>query len=297
MDGHRFDKLTKTLAGSHSRRGFARIAAGGTIAAMLGRSKADLRGTAASADIALCHKPGSDEQSVVTVASSALQAHLDHGDIVRIDCCPGDACEDPFATCGGGGEPGRCGCTPHTCAGLGLECGQADNGCGGQLDCGSCCTPKTCEDLGDACGLVVEDGCGTVLDCGPCCVPKTCADQRIDCGPATDGCGIPIDCGPCTCTPAPIESTCQGLCGVTTQNNCGDDVTCPATCPICRTCFQDQCLIDGAQSGSPCAGGKVCCRGECVSCLAAGTPCSPFVTDCSAYCLACCKGSKDGVCL
>jgi hypothetical protein len=40
-------------------------------------------------------------------------------------------------TCGGGnpGTPNVCGCTKKTCAGLGLTCGTASDGCGGQLAC------------------------------------------------------------------------------------------------------------------------------------------------------------------
>jgi hypothetical protein len=40
-----------------------------------------------------------------------------------------------YETCGGGGKPGICGCTPSPCGG---RCGLVDNGCGGKQDCGPC---------------------------------------------------------------------------------------------------------------------------------------------------------------
>src|SRR5438309_9083371 len=42
---------------------------------------------------------------------------------------------------------GRCqapACTPASCSSLGLDCGQAEDGCGGVLECGTCSGGKTC---------------------------------------------------------------------------------------------------------------------------------------------------------
>jgi hypothetical protein len=45
-------------------------------------------------------------------------------------------------TCGGGGNPLTCGCTPMTkaqaCGEWGQVCGNASNGCGGTVSCGTC---------------------------------------------------------------------------------------------------------------------------------------------------------------
>ena len=57
----------------------------------------------------------------------------------------------------GGGTSGQCGhpsCVPLTCASQGISCGPAGDGCGGQLDCGTCVAPQTCGGGGvaGACG-------------------------------------------------------------------------------------------------------------------------------------------------
>ena len=90
------------------------------------------------------------------------------------------------------GGPFTPACTPKTCEDLGYECGQADDGCGGTLDCGTCpdgkscqdhrcvegeCQPKICEDLGYECGKA-DDGCGGILDCGGCEETQICRDHR-----------------------------------------------------------------------------------------------------------------------
>ncbi len=133
-------------------------------------------------------------------------------------------------------------CVKKTCQELGIGCGPAPDGCGGQQMCPPCnvpdtcggggvafqcghptCVKKTCQELGIGCGLA-PDGCGGQQTCPPCtlpdtcggggvnfqcghltCAPKSCIDQNIGCGPAGNGCGGPLDCGPCT-TP----DTCGG---------------------------------------------------------------------------------------
>jgi hypothetical protein len=84
-----------------------------------------------------------------------------------ISCGPaGDGCGGllqcgmctPPQSCGGGGTSSVCGassdggsaCTPKTCATLGYDCGPAGDGCGNELDCGTCTAPKTCGGGGQA---------------------------------------------------------------------------------------------------------------------------------------------------
>jgi hypothetical protein len=157
-------------------------------------------------------------------------------------------------TCGGGGVPNQCGqsdagqCTPLTCGQQNITCGPAGDGCGNQLQCGTCvapqtcggggvpshcgqpaigqCTPLTCMQQNISCGPA-SDGCGNQLQCGTCaapqtcggggvvgqcglpstgqCTPQSCAQQNISCGPAGDGCGNELQCG--TCAP---PQTCGG---------------------------------------------------------------------------------------
>jgi hypothetical protein len=96
-------------------------------------------------------------------------------------------------------------CTPQTCQQQNIQCGPAGDGCGNEIQCGSCvspqacggggygkcgypdagtCTPKTCQQLGFQCGAN-GDGCGNEIQCGSCVSPKVCG-----------GGGIPSVCGP-----------------------------------------------------------------------------------------------------
>lgn len=73
-------------------------------------------------------------------------------------------------------------CTPATCSSLGKQCGQWPDGCGGNLNCGSCQTGYAC----DANGQCV-------------CQPKTCSgDYPGECGQRSDGCGGTLY---CSCAP------------------------------------------------------------------------------------------------
>jgi hypothetical protein len=83
--------------------------------------------------------------------------------------------------CGGGGF-NKCGgnnmltpdgglsCTPLTCAGLGLNCGPTGDGCGGQLQCGTCLG-------GQICGGTSPGVCGTGLP--PC---TGLCQKQMNCG-------------------------------------------------------------------------------------------------------------------
>jgi hypothetical protein len=85
---------------------------------------------------------------------------------------------------------------PATCTELNLACGQAGDGCGNAIDCGTCGAGASC--INGQC--VTPDGGG-----GGGCVPFTCEQQNLNCGYAGDGCGNLLSCG--TCTP-PL--TCGG---------------------------------------------------------------------------------------
>jgi len=111
-------------------------------------------------------------------------------------CGPAN-CAGTGQTCGGGGTPNVCGCTPR-CAGK--TCG--DDGCGGS--CGTCPSGQTC------CGGACADLSNDVNHCGDCAA--ACSGGEDDgrvyaceagrciatgCQPGFTICGPPEGC--CTC--------------------------------------------------------------------------------------------------
>lgn len=94
-----------------------------------------------------------------------------------VECFTSDACETPD-TCGGGGTPFACGCTPDTCEDLGLTCGNAPNGCVGALNCNT--NAKDGDESGIDCG-------GALATC-----PRRCGDGQT--------CDVPSDCASNVCT-------------------------------------------------------------------------------------------------
>lgn len=114
-------------------------------------------------------------------------------------------CTSPDS-CGGGGTPGRCGCTPETdvafCAARAAQCGLVMGvdscGRGRSVGCGTCAAPMAC------------GGAGVPNVCG--CTDALACEGR--CGTLTDACGRSRDCG----------ATCAGLdwCGGGgVANRCG----------------------------------------------------------------------------
>jgi hypothetical protein len=83
-------------------------------------------------------------------------------------------------------------CVPHCPSGT--NCGVADDGCGGQMQCGTCSGHETCGGSGapgvcgctslacvpgQTCGTAVPDNCGGSLNCGSC--PQTSMCERSSC--------------------------------------------------------------------------------------------------------------------
>ena len=145
----------------------------------------------------------------------------------NIGCGPaGDGCGNelqcgnctPPQTCGGGGAPGQCGypdggaCQPTTCSAQNITCGPAGDGCGNELQCGTCTPPQSCGGGG------VPGQCGEP-DAGAC-TPKSCAQQNIGCGPAGDGCGNELQCGACTSPQSCGGGGVPGQCGVLDGGSC-----------------------------------------------------------------------------
>jgi len=198
-------------------------------------------------------------------------------------------------------------CVPKGCLELEYECGEADDGCGGALECGA---------SADACKVQFETcaGGGTANQCG--CTPKTCesissADGVKACGTIPDGCGGPdLNCGGdevCTgeydscagggtqnqCGCSVDLSACAGLdCG-TASDGCGGTVTCgqnAGQCSAARSCTAGKtcaCRPDAELCGGKCGlqnidgcsvdcgNSEVSCQNTCASqgaCAACGCP-------------------------
>lgn len=214
----------------------------------------------------------------------------------QISCWPQGQTQCPGIgqTCGGGGMPNVCGCTPNPQCGT-RECGSVSNGCGGTATCGpnngGCPTGKMC------------DGTGKCVDN---CTPKTTCDSGFECGTQDPGCGAPaLNCGTCmppdVCFPAEHDcrcvprTTCDSTlaCG-TESDGCTGTVNCPVDCSVagkvcnqitnrcrCKTmleaCGSQKCGTAYAGEGCPlqncgdCPDDRLCnpdsktcvCRGEC----------------------------------
>jgi hypothetical protein len=176
---------------------------------------------------------------------------------------------------------------PKTCAQLGHDCGPAGDGCGGQLDCGTCTTPQSC------------GGGGTPSVCGgnSGCAQTSCAQLGLNCGPAGDGCGGQLDCGTCTApqtcggggTPGVcggnnlcVPRTCAQLgmnCGPA-GDGCGGLLQCGSSCPAGQICGGggQPGVCGPADAGSSCTGlclQQMACSGKGVTTTLSGTVYAP----------------------
>ncbi len=244
----------------------------------------------------ICHKgiciKKPDECQVNTDCTNSKKPICDNGICVEEPCIPN--CNN--RECGNdgcGGVCGECGvnqacnshhqcevtCTPKTCVELNAVCGDIDNGCGTDINCGSCnatqscsnnqcvdnCTPKTCAELNAECGDI-DNGCGTDINCGTCsatqscsnnqcvdnCTPKTCAELNAECGDIDNGCGTDINCGSCNATQSCSNNQCVDNCTPKTcaelnaicgdiDNGCGTDINC-GSCSATQSCSNNQCI-------------------------------------------------------
>jgi len=116
-------------------------------------------------------------------------------------------------------------CTPRTCYELGFDCGDASDGCGGVLSCGTCAPPSTCSGGGayHVCGTFPADGGGCLAGCAELPVAGNCAQLSDGCGHLIGRCGTGLDCS------LPPYGTCGGD-GIPYQCG-GRGVKCkPVTC-------------------------------------------------------------------
>jgi len=222
---------------------------------------------------------------------------------VAYDCSKhgGQVCDaNAGESCGGGGEPAKCGkpiCVAKTqaeaCPGADSfkSCGQVPNGCGQLIDCGGCLTDQICGiDKANICGVVpvcvpkdinvvcagkcgsVADGCGHSYACTGANGGVSCTGNEYCGANAPNTCGVP----PSTCT----AKTCADLghsCGLA-SDGCGKVINCwPGCSPTSTTCTGEcgeaqACLADGTSGAQSCVTGT----GGCVGSLCNSLPsCSP----------------------
>jgi hypothetical protein len=201
------------------------------------------------------------------------------------------------------GDSGN-GCKAKTCKDLGYTCGPNGDGCGHQINCGSCATPQYCGGGGySKCGGVI----GFSTDGGPLCAPATTCLAGQDCGVASDGCGGTVTCGPGCTAPAfcggggfskcggninvapdgaavctPMTSCPAGDdCGVV-SDGCGGTITCGSGCTAPAFCGGGGFNKCGGNNGMNADGGSLCSPMNCqqlgYDCGVAGDGCGGQLT-------------------
>lgn len=156
--------------------------------------------------------------------------HVDDDDACGTSGGICQSCAGTGATCGGGGTPGVCGCTPSDPCGAGV-CGSVTNNCGEQVNCGGCSNPT------------------------PICANHTCAacSQHSDCG-ANALCLADGSCQACTVT-CP-GGTCAGTQLQEAIKNGGTIYVCPGRYTGRYNTFANVTLI-GAGDGTNAANNTI----------------------------------------
>ncbi len=178
----------------------------------------------------------------------------------QVECnCPGGSTS--FQKClpdGSRWNDCECECQAATCEELGKSCGSWDDGCGDEVDCGSCgidevCNVQTgnCECAFSSCG---EHCCaeGQVCHVDQCCEPdcsqKCCGDDGCG-GNCPNECTAGTECNGDTCECEVRENCADGI-----QNQDETDVDCGgAACDPCPD--GSGCLVDGDCTSGDCDNG------------------------------------------
>ncbi|MCK5804526.1 MAG: hypothetical protein KAI66_16935, partial [Lentisphaeria bacterium] len=160
-----------------------------------------------------------------------------------IGTCTDGQCEYTFSNveCPEGCANDECqGCQPSNCSDLGFECGLHDNGCGQNINCGTCDDGLDCES--GHCVATCEHECEGWV-CNPCCHD----DMVTRCEEQADGCNDIIVIEDCTTKQAEGQYV----------------YTCRSTSCQCRYCCGAGTLCPGTGvSTADCPGGN-CCTQEC----------------------------------
>jgi len=172
-------------------------------------------------------------------------------------------------------------CVPSDCTKKSHACGKDGDGCGGEIDCGTCATgeqceyastgnlckpipPTSCVQVGIAtacantCGMT-GDGCGGQYDCEGSVSLSACA-LKIPAGQTCGGGGVAGECGSGSqsCVKLDVATVCEGKCG-NQSDGCGGAYTCSGDNGG-QTC--------NALAGETCGGGgeaSTCGKPACVA--------------------------------
>jgi hypothetical protein len=268
MTDERFDRLTKLVSTSTTRRGLLKGAAAVALSGLVARVRgaggqdADARARIQMA----CARLGQPCSTVKGTAGSLI-------------CCPHLACDSDHVCCaphnGSCLADGDC-CGDDICrpnpTGLGNRClppGGVGAGCVEQADCQA---NLTCDLSSDLCLVAAGLPCVNNSDC----VSGICDDATGTCAGGcfadSAACLDAADCCSGFCDPYTL--TCTAFCT-------GDTGPCSANTECCSGMCDDltgQCLASCLPTGSACADSADCCSGLCdpytLTCLVAdGGPC------------------------
>jgi hypothetical protein len=252
MDASTFDRLTRALSTTPSRRKLAKTAAVSVVAAIFGRLEPE---AAPSTSAASCDPVGAECAG--------------HAECCSLKCSTDQRGQPPAKRC----------CLP-----LDKKCRRGDQCCSGHCDGGRCrCLGPTqiCTDDHECCSGVCDEGvCGTI-GCQPEAAEITCDFGRI-CGEYLSLCGDVIDCqcgpghackgGHCRCD----RDACPGCCngdGTCDPDGTSDDAcgfggapcdnctlsnslcTVQGCCPETRVCGADCCRFGCCDGGADCLDG------------------------------------------
>lgn len=135
------------------------------------------------------------------------------------------ACQDGDGCCAAGctsANDDDCTCTPRSCADIGATCGDADDGCGGTLSCGTCSGARSCQN--NTCVDVPVGSIGDACDADDNC-PVDCADTGdFKDGFCTQACDDDFDCtsgSHCIEMPGYQDTFCAPNCQA--DNDCRSD--------------------------------------------------------------------------
>jgi hypothetical protein len=178
MEPNQFDQLIRGLSSGASRRrllgGLAATLVGGTALATGGDAKKRVKAQKAN-KTTLCHKPATADQSQITVANSAVDAHLAHGDTVGT--CQFKLCAAGESACATTAEDlARRQCGTDTTSGVTCYCATTAENTGG---CFVGYQDNCTRSEGGPC--VTSDDCDQNEQCviAPCCFPETATDSLL----------------------------------------------------------------------------------------------------------------------